>query len=92
MRIGRRWRQLVIGAGLLALFAQLDRWRARGELRPAVQELARGQLEAARGRLTRLATRPGALDGAAEYWLGVCESLGGCPDVALRVFARLPAG
>ena len=96
MRMRRRWRRLAIGAGLLALawgaFAQLDAWRARGELRLAQQEIARGRLEAARRRLTGLAARPGALGGAADYWLGVCESLGGRSDAALRAFARVPAG
>ena len=38
----------------------------------------------------RLAARPGALDGAANYWLGVCEALRGRTDAALRAFARVP--
>ncbi len=96
MRKRRRWRRLAIGAVLLALawalFARLDAWRARGELRLAQQDIARGRLEAARSRLTGLAVRRGALDGAAAYWLGICESLGGRSDDALRAFARVPAG
>ena len=96
MRRWRRWRRVGIGAGLLALawvlFVRLDTWRARGELRLAQQEIADGRLEAAHRRLTGLAARPGALDGAADYWLGVCEALGGRPDAALRAFARVPEG
>jgi tetratricopeptide (TPR) repeat protein len=84
----------VIGAGLLALgwalFAQLDAWRARGELRQAQQDLANGRLVAANRRLTGLVARRGELGGAAAYWLGVCEALGGRPDAALRAFARVP--
>ncbi len=37
-----------------------------------------------------MAARPGALGGAADYWLGVCEALGNRPDAALLAFARLP--
>ena len=96
MQRRRRWRWVGIGAGLLALawalFVQLDAWRARGELRLAQQDIAAGRLEAAHRRLTGLAARPGALDGAADYWLGVCEALGGRPDAALRAFARVPEG
>ncbi len=92
----RRWRRLGITAVLLAiawlLFVQLDTWRARGELRLAQQDVAQGRLEGARQRLTALASRPGAMGGAADYWLGVCEALGGHPDAALRAFARLPEG
>jgi tetratricopeptide (TPR) repeat protein len=92
----RRWKRLGIVAGLLALgwvlFAQLDTWRTRGELRLAQQEIEHGRLEAARRRLTALAARSGALGGAAHYLLGVCEALGGRPDAALRAFARLPEG
>jgi tetratricopeptide (TPR) repeat protein len=96
MRIRRCWRRLGIAAVLLALawalFVQLDTWRARGELRLAQEDVARGRLEGARRRLIALAARPGALGGAADYWLGVCEALGGHPEAALRAFARLPAG
>jgi hypothetical protein len=31
-----------------------------------------------------------AIDGAADYWLGLCEALDGRPEAALRAFARLP--
>jgi YD repeat-containing protein len=96
MQKRRRWRRIGMAAGLLALgwaaFAQLDAWRARGELRLAQQDLANARLEAANRRLTRLAARPGGLGGAAAYWLGVCEALGGRPDAALRAFARVPEG
>ncbi len=96
MRMRRRWRWLGIAAGFLALawamVVQLDTWRARGELRLAQQEIARGRWKAAHHRLTALAARPGALDGAADYWLGICEALGGRSDAAVRAFARVPAG
>ena len=96
MRMRRRWRWLGIVVGLLALAAlavvQLDTWRARGELRLAQQEIAGGRLEAARRRLTALAARPAALGGAADYWLGICEALGGRSDAAVRAFARVPEG
>ncbi|HZW32443.1 MAG TPA: FG-GAP-like repeat-containing protein, partial [Isosphaeraceae bacterium] len=96
MRMRRRWRWLVILAGLLALgwagYARLDTWRARGELVLARQEIARGRLERARRRLTVLSPRLGALGTAADYWLGICEGLDGRPEAALRAFARVPAG
>ena len=96
MRIRRRWRRLGIVVALLALgwflFARLELWRARGELRLAQQEIARGHLEAARRRLAALAARPGVLGGAADYWLGICEASSGRPDAALEAFARLPRG
>src|SRR5580693_888022 len=96
MQRRRRWRRVGIVAVLLAmgwaLFARLDAWRARGELGLAQQEIASGRLKAAHRRLTGLAARPGELGGAAAYWLGVCEALGGHPDDALRAFARVPEG
>ena len=58
---------------------------------PAGDRAAAGW-KAAHRRLTALAARPGALGGAADYWLGVCEALGGRPDAALRAFARVPEG
>jgi enediyne biosynthesis protein E4 len=92
----RRWRRIGIAAVLLALgwflFKRLDAWNQLGQLRLAQQEIARGQLAAAHRRLASLAARPGAPGGAADYWLGVCEALGGHPDAALRAFARLPEG
>jgi tetratricopeptide (TPR) repeat protein len=92
----RRWRRIGIGAGLLALgwlaFVQLDTWRARGELRLAQQDLASGRLEAAHRRLTGLVSRSDELRGAASYWMGVCEALGGRQDAALVAFARVPEG
>ena len=96
MRMRWRWRWLGIAAVVLALgwalVGRLEAWRNRGELRLAQHEIARGQLGAAQRRLAALATRPGALGGAADYWLGICESLGNHPDAALRAFARLPEG
>ncbi|WP_197446411.1 FG-GAP-like repeat-containing protein [Tautonia plasticadhaerens] len=96
MQRRRRWRRLGIIAGLLALawalLIQLDTWRARDELRRAQQEIANGRLQAAHRQLTVLAARPGALDGAADYWLGICEALGGRPNAALRAFDRVPEG
>src|SRR3954452_10141472 len=90
----RRWRRVGIGVGLLALawalFLRLDTWRARAELQLAQRDIAASRLDAAHRRLTGLAARPGALDGAADYWLGVCEALAGRPDAALRAFARVP--
>jgi tetratricopeptide (TPR) repeat protein len=96
MWVRRRWRRLGIVAGLLILgwilFAKVDAWMARGSLRLAQQEMAQGRLEAARSRRAGLAARPGGLGGAADYWLGVCESLDGRPEAALRAFERVPAG
>lgn len=96
MRMPRRWKRLGTLTVLLALawvlFARLETWRSRGELRMAQGEIAQGRLEAARRRLEALAARPGALGGAADYWLGLCEALGGRPDAALRAFDRLPEG
>ncbi len=90
-----RWRRIGIGVGLLslgyALFVRLDSWRAQGELRLAQQDIANRRLQAAQERLTGLAARPGAVGGAAAYWLGICEALSGQPDAALRAFARVPA-
>src|SRR5262249_20222509 len=37
------------------------------------------------------AARPDAMGGAVDYWLGVCEAVGGRSDAALRAFARVPA-
>src|SRR3954452_9672111 len=94
MRRRRRWGRVGIVAGLLALawvlFLRIDTWRARGQLQLAQQEIAAGRLEAAHRRLTGLAARAGALDGAADYWLGVCEALAGRSDAALQAFARVP--
>jgi hypothetical protein len=96
MRMRRRWRWLGIAAVLLAsgwvLFARLAVWNERGNLRLAQEEIARGQLGAARRRLAALATRPGVLGGAAEYWLGICEAIDGNPGPALQAFGRVPAG
>jgi enediyne biosynthesis protein E4 len=74
------------------LFAQLNMWNELGELRLAQQEIARGQLKAAQRRLTHLASGPGVLGGAADYWLGICEGMGGHPEAALQAFGRVPEG
>src|SRR4051794_32106382 len=96
MQRRRRWRWIAIGAGLIAvacaLFSRLDTWKARGELLLAQQDIAAGRLDTAQRRLTGLATRPGVLGGAADYWLGVCEALRGRPDAGLQAFARVPEG
>ncbi len=95
-RMRRCWRWLGITTVLLGLgwvlFTRLAAWNDLGQLRLAQQEIARGQLAAAHRRLAALAARPGALDGSADYWLGICEALSGRPDAALRAFARLPEG
>jgi tetratricopeptide (TPR) repeat protein len=94
--MGRRLRRLAIVAAPLAVIwvavAQLQAWRARGDLRRAQQEIARGELEPARLRLGKLATNPGVMGGAVDYWLGVAEALAGNSAAALRAFRRVPAG
>ena len=94
IRTRRSWRRLGALAALLGLgwlaFGRLQAWNNVGQLRLAQQEIARGQLEPAYRRLAALSARPGALNGAADYWLGVCEALCNRPDAALRAFARLP--
>ena len=49
------------------------------------------QVQVAKGYVSVL-NGPGALGGAADYWLGVCEALVGRPDAAVRAFARVPEG
>jgi tetratricopeptide (TPR) repeat protein len=73
-------------------FAELSARRARSELQLAQYEIARGRLDSARRRLTGLAAHSSASGGAADHWLGVCESLAGRSDAALLAFARVPAG
>ena len=96
MRVRRRWRRIGIAAVLLALgwviFNRLQTWNQLGALRLAQQDIARGRLEQAHGRLAGLAARPGAQGTAADYWLGICEALRNHPEAALRAFARLPDG
>ncbi|RUL85376.1 CRTAC1 family protein [Tautonia sociabilis] len=93
---GRR-RRLALAAVALALvagaLAGLDALRVRGELRAARAELAQGRVATARDRLAGLsAKRPGAVGGAVDYWLGICESIRGRPDAALDAFGRVPVG
>ena len=94
----RRWRRLGLLAGFLGAAWATGRRRRRrcgpgsissglGPRSPAAE------LEPARRRLAALASaRPGALGGAVEYWLGVCEASLDHPDAALRAFARVPDG
>src|SRR5262245_35026734 len=93
----RRWRRLGILTGLLSaawgLVTGAQAVRARVEFQRARGEIALGQLQPARRRLASLAAaRPGAMGGAVDYWLGVCEANLGRPDEALRAFGRVPAG
>ncbi|WP_148594431.1 CRTAC1 family protein [Aquisphaera giovannonii] len=92
----RRRRRLAIAAGLLALawvaFTRLDARRSGEQLDLARREIGRGRFDAARRRLATLSARAGSLDGAADYWLGICESLDGHPDAAARAFDRVPPG
>ena len=94
IRIRWSWRRLGIMTVLLGLgwigFDRLKAWNNVGQLRLAQREIARGQFEPAYRRLAVLSAQPGALEGAADYWLGVCEALNNRPDAALRAFARLP--
>ena len=94
IRIRWSWRRLGIMTVLLGLgwigFDRLKAWNNVGQLRLAQREIARGQFEPAYRRLAVLSAQPGALEGAADYWLGVCEALDNRPDAALRAFARLP--
>jgi tetratricopeptide (TPR) repeat protein len=93
----RRWRRLGLLIGLVfaswALVSGAQAVRARVEFHRARGDIALGRLELARRRLASLAAaRPGVLDGAVDYWLGVCEANLGRLDEALRAFARVPAG
>jgi enediyne biosynthesis protein E4 len=96
IRTRRLWRRLGFAAVLMAfgwiLFARLNAWNNQGELRLAQQEIARGELASAHRRLAALAARPGSLSGAANYWLGVTESLAGRPQAALEAFGQVPKG
>ena len=96
IRTRRLWRRLGFAAVLMALgwilFARLKAWNNQGELRLAQQEIARGELASAHRRLAALAARPGSLSGAADYWLGVTESLAGRPQAALEAFGQVPKG
>src|SRR5436309_2571140 len=93
----RRWRRLGLMAGFMgaawALVVGVEAVRARVAFQRARAEIARGEVEPARRRLAALsAARPGALGGAVEYWLGVCEATLGHPDAALKAFVRVPDG
>ena len=94
----QRRRRVGIGAGLLALTlalawamsVRMETQRFRDELQLARRDVAAGRLEPARRRLTALTSRPGAVEGAVDHWLGICEALAGRPDAALRAFGRVP--
>jgi tetratricopeptide (TPR) repeat protein len=91
----RRWYWLGALAAALALAwalrAGFDDRRIRSELAVARSDIEHGRLEPARGRLAKLAaSRPGALGGAVDYWLGVSESAVGRSEAALRAFDRVP--
>ena len=60
------------------------------QLRLAQQEIAAANSPPPIGGSPRWRPGPGLQEVAADYWLGVCEALGGRPDAALRAFARLP--
>ena len=91
----RRWFWLGALAPALALAwalrAGFEDRRIRTELAVARSDIEHGRLEPARGRLAKLAaSRPGALGGAVDYWLGVSESAVGRSEAALRAFDRVP--
>jgi tetratricopeptide (TPR) repeat protein len=93
----RARRRLGLLAALLALgaaaLAGADAWWVRAEYGRARADLKRGRVEPALRRLSALAAaRPGALGGAVDYWLGLCESSRGHPEAALRAFGRVPEG
>jgi hypothetical protein len=74
-----------------AAWSGLDRLRVGGELHQAQKEIAQGRYEPARQRLTALsASRPGAMGGQVDYWLGICESSLGRYEGALAAFGRVP--
>jgi tetratricopeptide (TPR) repeat protein len=94
MRNRRRWLRLVLAAGALAwgLYAGFEVLRVRREVVRAQAEIAAGRLEQARRRLGPLsAAHPGALGGAVDYLLGICEATVGRDAAALAAFARVPA-
>jgi tetratricopeptide (TPR) repeat protein len=90
VRLGLAAASLVVcGAGYHAL----REWQARKELDQAQREIIRGRLPQASRRLADLsASRPGALGGAVDYWLGVVEASRGADAAALDAFGRVPSG
>ena len=93
----RRWVRLglVAGVAILAVgtYAGLSSWRVRSEFYRAKESIARGDMESARRRLASLvASRPGALGGQIDYWLGVSEAARGHDEAALSAFGRVPRG
>src|SRR5438067_8567117 len=91
----RRGHRLVLAAVALALawgvYAGFEAWRLRRGMARAQEEIAAGRWEPARRRLAALATKhPGALGGAVDYLLGVCEATVGRGEAALAAFARVP--
>ena len=93
----RIWRRFMLlataGALVWCLAAGVATWRMQHELARAQSEIGAGRVEPARRRLAALAaSHPGALGGAVDYLLGVCEATGGRDEAALAAFARVPKG
>jgi hypothetical protein len=78
-RIWRRFMLLALAGALVwCLAAGLATWRMQHEVARAQSEIGAGRVEPARRRLAALAaSHPGALGGAVDYLLGVCEATGG---------------
>src|SRR6516225_5550399 len=96
-RMTTRRLKIAAGAVVLALvwglYAGFEVWRVRREMNRAQAEIIAGRLNPARRRLAAVAAEhPGALGGAVDYLLGVCEATAGHDDAALTAFARVPAG
>jgi tetratricopeptide (TPR) repeat protein len=94
------WRPILIafavavaGAAAWVGIAAIDTRRMQGELRQAQTELDRGLVHSARRRLAAVsASRPRALHGEVDYWLGICEATAGRQQAALAAFGRVPPG
>src|SRR5262249_1041201 len=106
MRMQRRWRWLVIVAGVVApgwagvgpLYswggpggAGVGPWAGVGRAGCGVGGGA-GALCGALGGVRGVGGGRGGAGGDGNYWLGICEALDGRPEAALRAFARVPAG
>jgi len=93
------WPWVLLGTSALALlllwagYHLLREWQARSELAQAQKEIQRGALIEASQRLIALAaSRPGALGGSVDYWLGVVEATRGDDSAAFAAFVRVPLG